>query len=101
MQVSGEIERKVTLGREGAEVEGSESPEEAIRKFHARFMKLVDVLRPRCSTPGKYLCGSLSKADPYQKRIQQNLLGSINRRQGIVRTKMIESLTCIFAFAVS
>ena len=64
MQVGGEIERKVTLGREGAEVEGGESPEKAIRKFHARFMKLVGVLRPRCSTPGKYLRGSLSKVDP-------------------------------------
>ena len=34
----------------------------------------------------------------HRKRIEQNLSRAINRRQGIVRTKMIVSLTCIFAF---
>lgn len=37
----------------------------------------------------------------YQKRIEQSPLRAINRRQDIVRTKTIESLDSIFAFAVS
>jgi len=63
MQVGDERERKITLGEEGAEVQGDERPEEAVRKFHVGFMKLMRVLRPQRSTLDKYLRGSLSKAD--------------------------------------
>ena len=54
---------RLLLAEGGAEVQGDESPEDAVRKLHVGCMKLMCVSRPQRSTFDRYLHGSLSKAD--------------------------------------